>query len=84
MKTFMADPNLTVRFNPPIGTIKHIQFDNKGEFTTDNERIIQRFMSHFDSKPAEQYKCKKCDYVTNNKGELMVHHRKDHPKGTKK
>jgi hypothetical protein len=53
MKTFKAEPNLTVRFNPPIGLIKHVQFDEKGEYTTDNERIIQRFMSKFDSVPVK-------------------------------
>jgi hypothetical protein len=54
MKTFKGEPNLTVRFNPPIGLIKYVQFDDKGEYTTDNERIIQRFMSRFDSVPVKK------------------------------
>jgi len=49
MIKFKGEPNLTVRFNPPIGLVKHVKFDDKGEFTTDNERIIKRFMSKFDS-----------------------------------
>lgn len=43
---------MLVRLNPPIGRIKHVRFDSKGEFTTDNERMIQRFHHKFDSIPA--------------------------------
>jgi hypothetical protein len=51
MRTFTGDPNLLVRFNPPIGNIAHIRFNDKGEFTTGNERVIQRLMHKFDSVP---------------------------------
>jgi hypothetical protein len=51
MRTFTGDPNLLVRFNPPIGNIPHIRFNDKGEFTTGNERVIQRLMHKFDSVP---------------------------------
>ena len=83
MIKFKGEPNLTVRFNPPIGLVKHVKFDDKGEFTTDNERIIKRFMSKFDSVPNEEkkvYSCKKCDYTTVNKGELLAHYKNEHPK----
>lgn len=28
----------------------------------------------------KQFTCKKCDYVTENRGELMAHYRQNHPK----
>jgi len=52
MVTFLGTPNMLVTLKPPIGTIKHVRFDTKGEFTTDNERMIQRFHHKFDSMPA--------------------------------
>lgn len=79
---FKGEPNLTVNFNPPIGLLKHVQFDENGEFTTDNERVIARFHHHFDSVPVktESFSCKKCDFTTDNKGLLMSHYRSEHPK----
>lgn len=52
MVTFIGTPNMLVTLKPPIGTTKHVRFDAKGEFTTDNERMIQRFHHKFDSVPA--------------------------------
>lgn len=45
---FIGEPNLVVRFNPPIGLLKYVKFDENGEFSTDNERVIHRLMSRFD------------------------------------
>lgn len=87
MVKFKGTPNLLVRFNPPIGNIKHIRFDENGEYQTDNKRIIKRFSHKFDSVPVKEvksYKCKKCDFTTDNKGELMAHYRTEHPKGEDK
>lgn len=53
MRTFKGEPGLLVRFNPPIGNIQHVRFDENGEFTTGNERIIKRFMHRFDSVPVK-------------------------------
>lgn len=52
MVTFRGTPNMLVVLNPPIGRIKHVRFDANGEFTTENERMIQRFHHKFDSLPA--------------------------------
>lgn len=52
MVTFIGEPNLLVRLNPPIGNIKHVRFDVKGEFNTENELMIQRFHHRFDSCPS--------------------------------
>lgn len=30
-------------------------------------------------EPAKTYKCKKCDFETNNKGLLLAHYRNEHP-----
>lgn len=51
MVTFLGTPNMLVTLNPPIGNIKRVRFDSNGEFTTGNERVIQRFHHKFDSKP---------------------------------
>lgn len=79
---FKGEPNLTVNFNPPIGLLKHVQFNENGEYTTDNELVIKRFYHHFDSVPVktESFSCKKCEFTTDNKGLLMSHHRQIHPK----
>lgn len=103
MVTFIGTPNHLVVLNPPIGNIKRVRFDNNGEFSTENERMIARFHHKFDSKPSDdtaeeqaveeiddgsaevageikQFSCKKCEFVTDNKGSLMAHYRADHPK----
>lgn len=81
MRTFKGEPNHLVRFYPPIGNVAYVRFDENGEYTTDNERIIQRFMHKFDSVPIkEEYTCKKCEFVTDNRGLLMSHYRSEHPK----
>lgn len=89
MRTFKGQPNLVVRFNPPIGNIKHVKFNENGEFTTANERVIQRFMHHYDSVPVKTadepetkvYQCKQCEYKTESRGELMSHYRSNHKEG---
>ena len=85
------------------------RFDNKGEFITDDDLIIERAKTHFDyiemkvetvgkrvkvetstptiiitsniEKVEGKHKCKKCEFSTDNQGELMAHYRSDHPKG---
>jgi len=104
------------------------RFDTKGEFITDDPKIAERAIGHFDhiemkaetvgervkktfifpaliieskqeavkevaeeiiSEPEVEVKvakepikcemsCKKCDYTTSNKGDLMAHYRKSH------
>jgi hypothetical protein len=52
MVTFLGTPHMLVTLNPPIGNIKRLRFDENGEITTENERVIKRFHHKFDSKPA--------------------------------
>ena len=63
--------------------------DENGEFETEDEKLIQwmkknkNFIRCEESKklPADGlYNCKKCSFASPNKGELMAHYRKEHPK----
>jgi hypothetical protein len=64
-------------------------FDENGEFETDDPKLIawmkkkKNFIRCEEIKlPADGlYNCKKCDFASTNKGELMAHYRKEHPKG---
>lgn len=74
---------------------KGFYFDGNGEYETDNDLLIRVLKQHFearddktensvtDDKPTEEkiYKCKYCAYTTANKGGLLAHYRKEHPKG---
>lgn len=72
---YKGEANLLIRFNPPIGTIKHIKFDNDGYFVTDNEYIIKRMKNHFKSEDSS-HMCKYCEETFEKKGDLLVHYRK--------
>jgi hypothetical protein len=62
-------------------------FDNNGEFETDDPKLIEwirknkPFLKPIDEpvEPQEteqkKYKCKYCNYETENKGELLAHYR---------
>lgn len=89
---FIAEPNLYVKLNNKGAQrttgLKGFCFDEKGEYTTENEILIgilkQNFKvkEEYENKQVEtvSFKCKKCDFETDNKGELLAHYRKDHPK----
>lgn len=53
MVKFLGSPFELVRFNPPIGLLQYVRFDENGEYVTENARVINRFHHHFDSVPAE-------------------------------
>jgi len=99
---YTHEPNVTVM--DFIKVKKIFQFDDKGEFETEDKNIIE-FMAKYKSfikceeneieiiKEVEEVKingnikeeikiikCKKCDFETDNKGELLAHYRKDHKK----
>ena len=91
---FLAEPKLYVKLSNKIVNrvtgLKGFYFDDKGEYKTENELIIrvlkQNFgvkeeLSKYESEQAEtvSFKCKKCDYETDNKGELLAHY-KQHKK----
>lgn len=71
------------------------RFDENGEFETTDETIIEKMKPHFEVKEETQtkpdepiteitnetlIKCKKCEAEFENKGLLLAHIRKEHPK----
>lgn len=91
MLKIFGPPNLVAtdrerRFAP-------IRFDAAGEALAPDTPFARRVMSRYPQKPVEHpknepesaskavYKCKKCDYTTANKGELMAHYRAHKAKG---
>lgn len=95
---FFGQPNMMVKerkkkyFNGEIMYKPLFRFDEKGEYITDNEQLIEKLKSRFEhtefesnapgDKPTEDkkiLKCKKCDFETDNQGTLM-HHYKEHKK----
>lgn len=76
---FIAEPNLLVKFAKPIGLLKYIKFNEKGEYETSNELIVKKLLPHFS---AEKHKCKYCGEFFNQKGDLLVHYRR-HKEETK-
>ncbi len=82
MKTFIGTPDMLVRLRQPIGTLKHFRFNENGHFSTDNPKLITRIGQKFEELvTVESFVCNKCEFTTDNKGLLMSHYRKDHPKG---
>lgn len=90
---FKGTPNLYVRIaNKRLHRAtgkKGFSFNENGIYETDNETMIKVLTQHFEienSAPSEkikQFKCKQCGLEANNKGLLLAHIRKIHPKGDK-
>lgn len=67
---------------------KMFVFDENGEFETEDKKLIEwikknkGFLKPFEEQAEETalMECKKCPFETDNKGELMAHYRKEHPK----
>lgn len=86
---FYGKPNelvVTRKYDHKLGRQKQkilFYFDNNGEYETDNPELIEKLKPHFryeETESAPKYTCKKCDFATNNKGELLAHYREKHPK----
>ena len=93
---FYGPPNVLLRVRN-MKPIRAIRFDGNGEYETENPRLIARLKTRFKyeepaEKPKQQkklpadgfYNCKKCDFKTENQGDLLVHYRTNHPKKPKK
>ncbi len=80
---FKGQPNLYVKLSNKYvqraTALKGFYFDSNGEFETANETLIKVLSQNFEIAEEETFKCKKCDYETSNKGELLAHYR-DHKK----
>ena len=92
---FKGEPNLYVRISNKmyqrITGVKGFIFDSNGRYETENANVCKILSQHFEAvEPTKEpikeeikdnvYKCKKCDFETDNKGELMAHYRKNHKK----
>lgn len=75
---FKAEPNLYVRISNKIVQrttgLKGFYFNDKGEYETENKMMINILSQNFE-KVEEAFRCKKCDFETDNKGELLAHYR---------
>lgn len=73
---------------------KGFYFDENREYETNNDLLCRVLKQHFEVKEIEEensaagdkptekeYQCKHCNYTTANKGELLAHYKKEHPKG---
>lgn len=80
---FYSEPNELVRTRIKINNefkLKTVcQFDNNGEFETEDETLIEKLKPHFKYEN-NSFKCKKCEFETDNNGKLLAHYRKEHPK----
>lgn len=76
---FKAEPNLYVRISNKIVQrttgLKGFTFNDKGEYETENPMMINVLSQNFEKVEEELFKCKKCDFETDNKGELLAHYR---------
>lgn len=85
---FYGTPNMLVKEKKrkPMSTdfvFKPLfRFNADGEFETNNEKLISKLKRRFEYEKLKQ--CKKCDFKTENMGELLLHYRKEHPKGDDK
>lgn len=58
-------------------------FDENGKYETQDEKLIawmKKNKNFIRCEESEVLKCKKCEFTCSNRGELMAHYRKDHPK----
>lgn len=79
---FKGDPGLHVMVD--LGKITLI-FDDKGELAlSEDHPAIERLKVHFAILEPKTLKCSKCDFVTENKGDLLAHYRLNHPKDENK
>jgi hypothetical protein len=81
---FYGNPNeLVVNRRKINGVIKNIPlftFNEKGEYETVDEKLIEKLKQHF--KYDEKH-CKKCDFTCENQGELLSHYRISHNSSSK-
>jgi hypothetical protein len=80
---FYGEPNLLVNTRKKVnGMYKNTPlfiFDENGEYETEDKRLIEKLKKNFKHEN-NKFKCKKCDFETDNMGELLAHYRKEHPK----
>ena len=93
---FYAEPNLHIIRQRLVGNrtegYELCVFDENGEVETEDKEVIRQLKNIYrhDEEPQTEpenklpadglYNCKKCNFSTTNKGELMQHYKHSHPK----
>lgn len=86
---FKAEPNLFVRFSPPlqrrIRGMKGFYFDENGKYETENPFLIKALSQKYEIENNGEgtdpiRRCKKCDFTCASQGEMLKHYREKHPK----
>jgi hypothetical protein len=84
---FYGTPNSLVKerrkkpFSKEVKKIPLFRFDKNGEYTTSDDKLIQKLKKKFKYEEEVKLKhCKKCNFTCNNQGELLAHYREIHPK----
>jgi len=81
---FYGTPNSLVKerrkkpFSKEVKNIPLFRFDENGEYSTSDDRLIQKLKKKFKYEEEKIYECKECDYKTPNKGKLLAHYRANH------
>lgn len=77
---FYGEPNQLVKerkrkqFTMGIINKPLFRFDENGEYETNDPILIEKLKRKF-KYDEKSYSCKKCDFTTNNKGELLAHYK---------
>ena len=56
------------------------RFDEKGEYSTTDDRLIQKLKKKFKYEEEKKFTCKKCGEEFENRGLMLAHYRANHPK----
>jgi hypothetical protein len=78
---YFGEPGMTIIDYKKLKKV--FQFDEKGEFETNDPKLItwmKKNKNFIRCEETPSFKCKKCDFTTPNKGELLQHYKKEHPK----
>lgn len=79
---FLSTPNhaVTTKNHRSGRVTKLFSFDANGEFETEDARLIAKLTPVFKREETAAIRCKKCEFETQNRGDLLAHYRKEHPK----
>lgn len=83
---FYGQPNSLVRemrrkpFSTEYEFKPVFRFDEKGEYSTSDDRLIQKLKRKFKYEEEKKFTCKKCGEEFNNRGLLLAHYRANHQK----
>ena len=80
MKFFATPDHTLVERDRKTNKIKNIyKFDKKGEFITDDVKLIDKLKMHFKFEEKKIYQCKHCEFTTDSRGLLGSHYKNLHP-----